>query len=51
MYDNEQQIQELFNISSKLEGLRRHASTHAAGVVVSDEPLTNYIPLARTRIS
>jgi DNA polymerase-3 subunit alpha len=49
MYDNEQQIQELFNISTKLEGLRRHASTHAAGVVVSDEPLTNYIPLAKNK--
>ncbi len=49
MYDNEQQIQELFNISRKLEGLRRHASTHAAGVVVSDEPLTNYIPLAKNK--
>jgi len=49
MRDNEKQIQELFNISSKLEGLRRHASTHAAGVVVSDEPLTNYIPLAKNK--
>ena len=49
MYDNEQQIQELFNISTRLEGLRRHASTHAAGVVVSDEPLTNYIPLAKNK--
>ncbi len=49
MHKNEKQIQELFNISSKLEGLRRHASTHAAGVVVSDEPLTNYIPLAKNK--
>ncbi len=49
MCDSEPQIQELFNISSKLEGLRRHASTHAAGVVVSDEPLTNYIPLAKNK--
>ncbi|KKM74914.1 hypothetical protein LCGC14_1395580, partial [marine sediment metagenome] len=49
MHENEKQIQELFNISSKLEGLRRHASTHAAGVVISDEPLTNYIPLAKNR--
>mgnify|MGYP000268255437 FL=1 len=49
MYDNDPQIQELFNISTKLEGLRRHASTHAAGVVVSDEPLTNYIPLAKNK--
>jgi DNA polymerase-3 subunit alpha len=49
MCDTEPQIQNLFNISSKLEGLRRHASTHAAGVVVSDEPLTNYIPLAKNK--
>ncbi len=49
MHKNEKQIQELFNISSKLEGLRRHASTHAAGVVVSDEPLTNYVPLAKNK--
>ncbi|MFQ5714266.1 MAG: DNA polymerase III subunit alpha [Candidatus Scalinduaceae bacterium] len=49
MHENEKHIQELFNISSKLEGLRRHASTHAAGVVISDEPLTNYIPLAKNR--
>ena len=49
MRDGDPQIQELFNISTKLEGLRRHASTHAAGVVVSDEPLTNYIPLAKNK--
>ncbi len=49
MCDSESQIKELFNISLKLEGLRRHASTHAAGVVVSDEPLTNYIPLAKNK--
>ncbi len=49
MYDNEPQIQDLFNISERLEGLRRHASTHAAGVVISDEPLTNYIPLAKNK--
>ncbi len=49
MHKNEKQIQELFNISLKLEGLRRHASTHAAGVVVSDEPLTNYVPLAKNK--
>jgi DNA polymerase-3 subunit alpha len=49
MCDRDPHIQELFNISAKLEGLRRHASTHAAGVVVSDEPLTNYIPLAKNK--
>lgn len=49
MCKKEKQIQELFNISLKLEGLRRHASTHAAGVVVSDEPLTNCVPLAKNK--
>ncbi|GJQ60090.1 MAG: DNA-directed DNA polymerase [Candidatus Scalindua sp.] len=49
LYEKEKQIKELFDISAKLEGLSRHASTHAAGVVVSDEPLTNYIPLAKNK--
>ncbi len=49
IYNNEKQIKELFDISTTLEGLSRHASTHAAGVVVSDEPLTNYIPLAKNK--
>ncbi|MCX7703776.1 MAG: DNA polymerase III subunit alpha, partial [Planctomycetota bacterium] len=37
----------LFSISKKLEGLCRHASTHAAGVVISDRPLVEYCPLYR----
>lgn len=35
----------LFKIALKLEGLPRHHSTHAAGVVISDRPLTNYVPI------
>ena len=35
----------LFDISSKVEGLYRHASTHAAGVVISDQPLECIVPL------
>jgi DNA polymerase-3 subunit alpha len=38
----------MIEISSKLEGLSRHASTHAAGVVLSREPLTNFVPLQLT---
>jgi DNA polymerase-3 subunit alpha len=38
---------ELFEISQKLEGLARHASTHAAGIVIGREELTNYVPLYR----
>ncbi len=37
--------QELFEVSLRLEGINRHASTHAAGVVVSDGPLKQYVPL------
>ncbi|HEY3346487.1 MAG TPA: DNA polymerase III subunit alpha, partial [Nitrospirota bacterium] len=38
-------IAEIFKIASALEGLTRHASKHAAGLVISQEPLTNYTPL------
>ncbi|GJQ24655.1 DNA polymerase III subunit alpha [Candidatus Brocadia sapporoensis] len=47
LYENEKHIHELFDISKKLEGLCRHASVHAAGIVISDEPLTEYVPLAK----
>ncbi|HEX7713592.1 MAG TPA: DNA polymerase III subunit alpha, partial [Bacillota bacterium] len=38
-------ISQLIGIASKVEGFPRHASTHAAGVVISGEPLTDYLPL------
>ena len=38
-------IASLFNIAKSLEGLNRHASTHAAGVVISNKPLMEYLPL------
>jgi len=41
------QVAELVELARQLEGQVRHASTHAAGVVISDEPLTNYVPLYR----
>jgi len=44
-YDNEEQTRELLDMSMKLEGLPRHASTHAAGVVISDKPIMEYVPL------
>ncbi len=44
---NDPQIARLFDISLKLEGLYRHASTHAAGVVISDRPLDERIPMCR----
>ena len=45
LYDNNQKVKELLDIAKRLEGLCRHASTHAAGVVISPRPLTDYTPL------
>lgn len=41
------QIRELFEIALALEGLARHSSTHAAGVVIGDKPIVEYVPLFR----
>ena len=46
LYENDPQIKELIDMSLKLEGMPRHASTHAAGVVISDKPVSEYVPLA-----
>ena len=48
LYKEDSKIRELINISKKLEGLTRHASTHAAGVVISEDLLTNHVPLFKT---
>lgn len=45
LYENDSQIKELLDTSMALEGLPRHASTHAAGVVITSEPIVNYVPL------
>jgi DNA polymerase-3 subunit alpha len=44
-YDKDPQTKRVIDICKKLEGLARHASVHAAGVVIADEPLTNFVPL------
>ncbi|MBU1906485.1 MAG: DNA polymerase III subunit alpha [Candidatus Omnitrophica bacterium] len=49
LYKNDPQITKLINIALKLEGLNRHASIHAAGVVIGDRPLNNYMPLFETQ--
>lgn len=45
LFDTNPRIKELINTAIRLEGLCRHASTHAAGVVISPTPLTDYTPL------
>jgi DNA polymerase III subunit alpha len=43
--DSSPQVKDILTIAAKLEGLPRHASTHAAGLVISDRPLWEYLPL------
>ena len=45
--DTDESVARLITIALKLEGLYRHASTHAAGVVIGDRPLTELVPLYR----
>src|SRR5690606_17091849 len=45
MYDTNPTVQKVLDISRRLEGLARHTGVHAAGVVVSDEPLDTFVPL------
>lgn len=46
LYDSDEVVYELINYSLKLEGLPRHASIHAAGVVISKKAVEEYVPLA-----
>lgn len=45
MYEQDQETKTIINISKQLEGMLRHASTHAAGVVISNKPIDEYVPL------
>ncbi len=47
IYQEDKIIHNLVDSARKLEGIARHASTHAAGVVISKEPLTDHVPLQR----
>ena len=46
-YREEPRVTRLIDVSRTLEGLPRHASTHAAGVLITDRPVTDYVPLQR----
>ena len=50
LYNSEPQMKELLDTAKTLEGMPRHASTHAAGVVISSEPLTEFVPLDRKSV-
>ena len=47
IYEGEEAVRELIDAARKVEGISRHASTHAAGVVISRDPLVHHVPLQR----
>jgi DNA polymerase-3 subunit alpha len=48
LVDGDTRVKELIDVAKRLEGLARHASTHAAGVVISPQPLTDFVPLYKS---
>lgn len=46
-YDTEEQTKNLLDIAMSLEGMPRHAAMHAAGVVITEQPVSDYVPLAK----
>ena len=49
LYDTNEQVKELVDMSRRLEGLPRHTSMHAAGVVISQKDVVEYVPLSRAQ--
>lgn len=45
LYDGDEKTRELIDLASQVEGMPRNASTHAAGVVITDKPVVEYVPL------
>lgn len=45
LYEEDSETKEIIDVSRKIEGMLRHASTHAAGVVISKKPIDEYVPL------
>ena len=47
LYEGDERIRELIDTAKAIEGMPRHASTHAAGVVITKNPVADYVPLAK----
>ncbi|MFN8528991.1 MAG: DNA polymerase III subunit alpha [Anaerolineae bacterium] len=45
LYNSDDRIRDMIDTAAKLQGVARHASTHAAGVIIADKPLETYVPL------
>lgn len=48
LYEEDENIKKLLDFAKAIEGMPRHASTHAAGVVISKNPVTDYVPISYT---
>ena len=48
LYNSDEQVKKLIDISERVEGMPRHASTHAAGVVITRETVDSYVPLIKS---
>ena len=49
MEKNDERVRELLSVARRLEGMTRHASVHAAGVVIAPRPLTEFVPLYKSQ--
>ena len=49
IYDSDPTLRHMIDVAKRLEGMPRHASVHAAGVVITDKPVSEYVPLAENR--
>lgn len=47
LYNSDEKVKMLIDTAKSVEGMPRHASTHAAGIVITDKPVSDYVPLAR----
>lgn len=47
LYSSDEKIKQLIDTAKNVEGMPRNASTHAAGIVITDRPVSDYVPLAR----
>ncbi len=47
LYEDDTRVEALIDVAKALEGIPRHSSTHAAGVVIASKPLVNYVPLQK----
>ncbi len=47
LYESDNKIKELIDTAKSVEGMPRNSSTHAAGIVITDRPVSDYVPLAR----